>query len=596
MKIKFSIGKKIGTGFGVLIFLTLLAFILTQFTLNDSRRKTDEVTDIYTPSVSKLEELNLLIVRSKMLITNWVFIQSTDDTPDKKRLRTLVNEEYPDLKMQIQQYEAKWNNVEEKNDIESIFSLIDKLFSTDKDIMKQLNSFSSYEDPSILFLIRPQVENGEVDQQTKLILDNLSKLITEQRSNATMVTNQMLDSFSFLQFVVRGLGIALLLGGILIAFFTIRTIVRPVTQLKKMLLSMGIGVLPKERIKDRNDEIGEMSTALNGLIEGLKSTTEFANEVGTGNFESYYKPLSEEDTLGQALLKMRVELRENERVLEAKVVERTEEVVRQKEEIELQSQKLEILYKHVTDSIRYAKRIQESILPPDKIMAEMLPNSFVLYKPKDIVSGDFYWMQQKGDWVLFSAVDCTGHGVPGAFMSIVAYNILKHAVNSTDEVEPGKILDKLSEGVRETLHQGIEGDSAKDGMDLALCAINYKKMELQYAGAYNPLYIIRNNELIQTKADKFPIGYYASDVEKHYTNHTIKLEKGDCIYIFSDGYADQFGGVNGKKFMVNNFRQLIFNIHQHPIQEQKHLLNKTIEEWRGNHEQVDDIMVIGIKV
>ncbi|MGB3947576.1 MAG: SpoIIE family protein phosphatase, partial [Bacteroidia bacterium] len=299
-----------------------------------------------------------------------------------------------------------------------------------------------------------------------------------------------------------------------------------------------------------------------------------------------------------ALLKMREDLRENERVLEAKVIERTEQVVRQKEEIEAKNGELEVLYKHVTDSIKYAKRIQEAILPPDSLVKKLLPQSFVLYKPKDIVSGDFYWIEEKNGKVMFAAVDCTGHGVPGAFMSIVGYNILKQAVVNNNLTTPSLILDILNEGVSETLHHGHEHEEgqAKDGMDISFCTIDFNTLELQYAGAYNPLYIVRNGQLLQTKADKFPIGFFLGEEKKKFTNHTVQLQSGDTIYIFSDGYADQFGGPFGRKFMAIPFRVLLMDINKEPIEKQKQILNKTIEEWRGNLDQVDDILVIGVKI
>ena len=181
-------------------------------------------------------------------------------------------------------------------------------------------------------------------------------------------------------------------------------------------------------------------------------------------------------------------------------------------------------------------------------------------------------------------------------MSIVGYNILKQAVANNQYSTPASILDALNDGVSETLHHGHDAAQAKDGMDLSFCSIDYKKMELQYAGAYNPLYLIRNGELIQTKADKFPIGLFLGEEKKKFTNHTIPLQKGDCIYIFSDGYADQFGGPNGKKFMASHFRDLLLDVHKHPIHKQRDILNKTIEEWRGPLDQVDDILIIGVQI
>ncbi|MCW3102375.1 MAG: hypothetical protein JWO09_815 [Bacteroidetes bacterium] len=594
MKLRFTIGRKIGLGFGIIIFLTTIAFLLTNVTLNESRKKTDQVTEIYNPSVATLKELDNLLNRSKLLITKWFYVQTGDDAAHKKALRVLLDQEYPSVKEKIKKYSVNWNK-DEQESIESILALIERMFKSYKeDVMATLNSFDTYNDSNIKFVAQLPFE--DLEPQFQVINENLSKLIDKQNSNATDNSDEMLNSFSLLQKIVVWLGIILVFGGILIAIYTVRSIVRPIQQLKKILLSMGRGVLPTERIKDRNDEIGEMSLALNDLVDGMARTTQFAKQVGSGNFDSHYRPLSKDDTLGAALLKMREDLRENERLLEAKVIERTEEVVRQKEEIETKNQELEVLYKHVTDSIKYAKRIQEAILPPDSLVKRVLPDSFVLYKPKDIVSGDFYWIDEKDGKTMFAAVDCTGHGVPGAFMSIVGYNILKHSVNNNNFTTPSLILDALNEGVSETLHHGHEESQAKDGMDLSFCTIDYKKMELQYAGAFNPLYIIRDGELMQTKADKFPIGLFLGEEKKKFTNHTFKLHKGDVIYIFSDGYADQFGGPNGKKFMANHFRDLLLDVHKHPIDKQKEILNKTIEEWRGPLDQVDDILVIGVKI
>jgi serine phosphatase RsbU (regulator of sigma subunit) len=256
---------------------------------------------------------------------------------------------------------------------------------------------------------------------------------------------------------------------------------------------------------------------------------------------------------------------------------------------------LEILYKQVTDSIHYAKRIQDAILPTANTVKQLLQDAFILFKPKDIVSGDFYWIEKKSNLVYFAAVDCTGHGVPGAFMSLVGHNILKDILNNTTATEPAEILDRLREGVVNTLRVDDSGRQAKDGMDMTLCALNYDTLELQYAAAFNPLYIIRGGELIIHPANKFPIGSFVGE-KTNFDNHRIQLQKGDQIFIFSDGYADQFGGPSGKKFMVGNFRKLLTQVSAFDSHTQKQKLDETLLTWQGGQEQVDDVLVIGVKI
>jgi len=276
--------------------------------------------------------------------------------------------------------------------------------------------------------------------------------------------------------------------------------------------------------------------------------------------------------------------------LEQKVRERTEEVTRQKKEIEE-------LLTEVTDSIKYAQRIQNAILPPRKYINKVLPNSFILFKPKDIVSGDFYWVEDKEGKTAVAAVDCTGHGVPGALMTVVGYNKLHEAMSEAKEYTAAAILDGLNRGVINTFSQGNEESDVKDGMDAAMCVVDYKTKTIQFAGAYNPLYIIRSGsqEIEQIKGDKFPIGPFIGGIQ-NFQNHTIQLEAGDTVYVFSDGYADQFGGEKGKKFRYKNFRELLLGMQDKEMYEQKELLDTTIESWRGELEQVDDILVIGIRV
>ncbi len=264
----------------------------------------------------------------------------------------------------------------------------------------------------------------------------------------------------------------------------------------------------------------------------------------------------------------------------------------QKAEIEGQHDVLEEQHREITDSINYAKRIQDAIMPPLSLVHQHIPNSFILYQPKDIIAGDFYWMESVGDHVILAAADCTGHGVPGAMVSVVCHNAMNRAVREFGLIEPNKILDKTRDIVVETFEEGQE--DVRDGMDIALCTFDFKSNSLLFSGANNGLYLIRDEELIQYKPDKQPIGKY--DDAKPFTHEKIELKKDDVIYTFSDGYADQFGGVKGKKFMYKKFRDLLLSIHKKPMDEQHKILIDSFENWRGNLEQVDDVCVIGLRV
>jgi len=251
-------------------------------------------------------------------------------------------------------------------------------------------------------------------------------------------------------------------------------------------------------------------------------------------------------------------------------------------------------------SIHYARLIQEAILPSEERFRSVLPESFVFHRPRDIVSGDFYWLQEYDDKILVAAVDCTGHGVPGAFMSIIGNNALNAAVREEGLTTPSLILDSLNRGVSSTLRsQASATDDTmgiKDGMDIALVSIDYKNKKVEYAGAYNPLYVIRDEQLIETKGDKFPIGLPLGDELRLFTNHTFDLQEGDQVYIFSDGYPDQFGGPQGKKFKYDNFRSLLFKIHQLSPRKQHKMIQQGFEDWKGDLPQLDDVLLIGFRL
>jgi ligand-binding sensor domain-containing protein/serine phosphatase RsbU (regulator of sigma subunit) len=295
-------------------------------------------------------------------------------------------------------------------------------------------------------------------------------------------------------------------------------------------------------------------------------------------------------------------LRREKRILEEKVAERTAEIERQKEEIKSQrdiarKQRDQISEQKqaIMDSIYYARRIQAALLPPDDYMEKLLPEFFVLNKPRDVVSGDYYWMTEKNGKVVITAADCTGHGVPGAFMSMLGVALLNEIVNKEEDVHANQILNNLKSNVIKSLHQTGKENEAKDGMDMALSVIDMAEKKLEFSGAYNPLYLIRDGELTQIKANRMPIGIYSTE-KGSFTNNVMDFQVGDCIYMFSDGYYDQFGGQKGRKFMAKRFKQLLIDIHMKKMHEQKEILDETIEEWKKGYEQVDDILIVGVRL
>jgi serine phosphatase RsbU (regulator of sigma subunit) len=293
--------------------------------------------------------------------------------------------------------------------------------------------------------------------------------------------------------------------------------------------------------------------------------------------------------------------------------QQNEEIAAQRDEIQDQKDHIEHIHKAVSDSIHYAERIQKAILPKVEDLEDKITDRFTLFKPKDIVSGDFYWQKhiKRSNLFVATAADCTGHGVPGAFMSMLGIAFLNEIVNKSSITNTGQVLDNLRQSVISSLHQTGKAGEAQDGMDIALIALNYETKVLQFSGANNPLYIIRakdkpaitcdkieeggNHILYEIKGDKMPIGIYKKELTDFKTTE-IQLEIGDAVYMFSDGYADQFGGPKGKKLKYKPFKDLLLDHFDLPMQEQADILNKHFEEWRGNLEQIDDVIVMGIKI
>lgn len=292
-----------------------------------------------------------------------------------------------------------------------------------------------------------------------------------------------------------------------------------------------------------------------------------------------------------AIEKQRDELK----VLNQEILQQKEEIEAQRDEITSQRDQIISQNQDIIKSISYARRIQTAVMPSKEVADMILKDYFILLKPRDIVSGDFYWMTQKGSKIIVAAADCTGHGVPGAFMSLLGITLLTEIVKNTNDVRPHNLLNELRTNIKKALAQVGKENETKDGMDVALSVIDYDTSTLLFAGAYNPLYLIRDRKLIEYKGDKMPVGVHINEVES-FTLHEIEIKKNDCIYMFSDGYVDQFGGPDNRKFMSKNFKELLLNISEKDMSEQKTILDDTIDQWIGPHDQLDDILVMGIRL
>jgi serine phosphatase RsbU (regulator of sigma subunit) len=426
--------------------------------------------------------------------------------------------------------------------------------------------------------------SGDIQTDIRSSRDLLQSLQGSLRAEAEEIDRHIESQSQRLGVLVQRIALAVLILGLLIAFGVTRSIRTPVKRLRARLLYLSRGVDREFPVEHGSDEIGEMARALDRLADGLRSTREFTSAVGEGNFEADYEPLSEDDVLGQTLLQMRDSLSEYEQSMEAKVQVRTQEIER--------------LYTDLTDSIDYAQRIQGAIFPSAADRRSVFDRHFVMYMPRDGVSGDFPWFHKLGAWRMFAAVDCTGHGVPGAFMSLLGHNALGHI--SKVYTAPNKILDRLNQLGREALGQDqdpTEKGRVPDGMDVGMFSVNLEDRVLEYAGAGSAGYIVRKGEIIQLRPDKRAIGSFAPG-SFHYNVQKVDLEEGDMVYAATDGFVDQFGGPKGRKFMRKRFRELLLEIAPKPVDEQQQQLKKVLLAWMeaSDEEQVDDVMVIGVRI
>jgi len=384
-------------------------------------------------------------------------------------------------------------------------------------------------------------------KNTDLYKGAVIRIISDRTSQINILQGELLKSIL--------ISLITLVAVIVLIYQKTKVITNPIRKLVNNVTRITKGNMSERADIEGNNEITTLSTKFNVMIEEL---------------ESYYIDL------------------------EAKVKERTAEISKQKEKIEIAYHEIEEQKKNITDSIRYAQRIQAAILPPQKYISKKLQDYFILFRPRDIVSGDFYWYHEKGRKAYIAAIDCTGHGVPGAFVSMIGNDLLNQIVIEKNNSDPGLILSLLSKGVKQAFTRGGEQE-AQDGMDMALCVIDPENKTLEFAGAQNPLILIQNETFEYIRGDSMPIGGI-TELDYKFAVHKFNLNEGDQIFIYSDGYQDQFGGPKGKKFMSKKFKNLLFDVSSKSTKEQKVLLEDSLDNWQGSLEQTDDILIIGIRI
>jgi serine phosphatase RsbU (regulator of sigma subunit)/HAMP domain-containing protein len=586
-RIRFGIGVRIGAGFALFIGAVGVLFLLTRSTLNESRAISRRIDGVWTPSLRALEGLDRTVSESRVLVRHWIAVQSRSDDPEKVELQRILDAEFPAHLAALDGVARDWDP-ESRARLDTLKRNVEHLRVVCREVMRLLPEFTSYEDPNARMEAEYLALEGSSLQVLTLAirvqLDALAAAQTESLAASAVRLEQLGDR---LRLYAGQVALGVLVLGIAIAWAVTRSIVRPVRLLKRVLLQLGRGVPPSAAVPVGRDEVGEMADAVNRLADGLQRTREFSIAVGRGQFDTPYEPLGPDDALGHTLLSMRDALAVNERDLEGKVELRTRELQQAKATNET-------ILNDLQGSIRYAERIQNTMLPTPTERAAVFGQSAVFFRPRNVVSGDFYWFHNVSRHRIFAVVDCTGHGVPGAFMSLIGHDALEHVTKVY--VQPDRILDSLNRKVAAALRIENGGlETVQDGMDLAVVSVDMERMVLQYSGAHCPLYVVRGGAMVHTLTpDKFSIASFTTG--RTYTLHEVPVQPGDVVFAATDGFADQFGGPEGKKFMRHRLRELFVEVADAPIHEVEGRLSAAFDRWRGAEEQVDDVLVVAVRI
>ncbi len=592
MNWRVNIRGRLFLGFGSLILVLGITLVVTQYTLKSSERTNDTLNNIHLPALLALGDYYKSMQDASGLAKQWAYVQQNEDHPERRKFAALCDSILPNQIKKIETLKADWTAQQQSN-WDSIQNIHGQLVNHFQHLREWLCCFERYQDPMYSMQAEDLFLSGK---GIPLAIEHLAKqnnsLLESFETQMNQERNNMNSSFHQLNIILWIFLFLLITAGSVIAVFTAKSIVQPIQQLREILQALSLGVYEKQEIKITKDEIGEMNLAAKKLIYNFERTKNFAQAIGSGEMSAQFEPLSDQDEMGKALVQMKKDLQSYRNEMEDKVNIQTKEILNQKEQSDQQRQKMEVLYSDLKSSIEYAKRLQDSILPDRKFIQDICPNHFVLYLPKDVVSGDFYWFQKQAGKKLFAAADCTGHGVPGAFMSLIAHNALNHVTKVY--TKPAQILTQVNRIATKAFHQD-QNDQIRDGMDISLCSLDENTLTLEFSGAQNSVWIFRDGLCTELKGNKRSIGN-AEDLETPFATQQFNCQTGDIIYLFSDGFPDQFGGASGKKMMRKNFKEILSNATRLPIADQQAFLQQEFQRWKHHHEQVDDILVMGIQV
>ncbi len=573
-KLKFNITKKLALTYLVIIFVAIITTVSCINSLVKYQELDNEFVFENLPSIEKLKEIQYLSAEINKLAKSWVFISSQSD---KDKLQRLLKNAYPLSLNKLNAVSKKYTLKEDIDAIKEINKHSEEAILNINKNAQLLNGFEAYFDEKIV--------NQSVDIYYEkinvnfLINDKIfAELLIRKTARQEAIFKNKEALISYLNFIFLTAIILIVLISFISIYFTKKKISNPLIVLEKIISNVSIGDVQTIPISKEKDEIGDMQNALSKMIDGLKEKISFAKDIGNGNYKAEVNLLSDHDQLGYSLIDMALDLQQYDKnIKESKAI--------------VETQRNEIL-----DSIDYSLHIQQSLIPSDAMFEKTLKDSFMFFRPKDIVSGDFPWLFETKKFVYFGVVDCIGHGVPGAMMSMIGILLLNSIIqNGIDNISPSEILAELHKEVVKTLKQNSK-ENSKDGMDASLCRLDYANKEILFSGAHLPLVLLRGDKLEIFKGDRFNIGGLYYQNKNIYTDHIIKLQKGDKIFIFSDGLIDQIGGVEKKKWMTSNFKEFILENKDISMSDFKQKVSSKFDEFKGNCKQIDDVLLIGVEI